>query len=319
MSQQSPQEKLQIREKDCKAELVERIAELFSENGVKEPLPGVFAARSNQPLGPIHGTYPTALCIIAQGAKEVTIGGTVHNYDVDRYLLSAMELPVVSRIVHATAAKPYLSLRVNLDPAIVSSVIAEANMPADPALGNAKAVAVSPMQIEILEACVRLVRLTRDSEEAQFMVPLIKREIVYRLLKGAQGNRLRYVPALGGPANAIVRAIELLRRNFDQPLSIEALAKSVGMSPSGFHHQFRNITDLSPLQYQKQLRLQQARRLMLDDDLDASTAGYKVGYSDASHFSRDYKKLFGLPPARDIERLKHVTHAAPIGSTKKSD
>lgn len=143
----------------------------------------------------------------------------------------------------------------------------------------------------------------------------MKREIIFRLLTGEQGNRLRQMPMLAGNSHSIVRAIELLRTNVDRQLSIDSLARELGMSPSGFHHHFRTLTDMSPLQFQKQLRLQQARRLMLGENLDAATAGYRVGYSDASHFSRDYRKHFGLPPARDVERLRETTAAIPAAES----
>ncbi len=294
------------REQDCKAELVERIADMLCEDGVREALPGVHMARASRPSEPIHCMYPAALCVIVQGEKEVFIGNSVHRYDVNRYLLATIQLPAVSRIVHASIREPYLSLRVNLEPALVGSVIAEAGFVSEQATSTTNAVAVSTQDSDLLESCLRLVRCIRDPGEARFIAPLLKREIVFRLLVAEQGSRLRYLPALSGGSYAITMAIERLRSNFDQPLSIDALARELGMSPSAFHHQFRSITDQSPLQFQKQLRLLEARRLMLAEDMDAATAGYRVGYADASHFSRDYKKLFGLPPARDAERLKET-------------
>jgi len=154
-----------------------------------------------------------------------------------------------------------------------------------------------------------LVRLLESPDESRVLLPLIKREIVYRLLTGEQGARLRHIPMQGGHSRRIADAVEQLRKNFDKPLRIETLAKEMGMSPSGFHHHFKMVTDMSPLQYQKQLRLQEARRLMLGENLDAASAGYRVGYDDPTHFSKDYKRLFGTPPASDAERLRSMISA----------
>ena len=161
---------------------------------------------------------------------------------------------------------------------------------------------------------VRLVRLLDSpADEARFLAPLVTREIVYRLLMGAQGDRLRQIAVLGGHSHRIAEAIERLRKDFDQPLRIEDIARELGMSVSGFHHHFRAVTAMSPLQFQKQLRLQEARRLMLGEDLDAASAGYRVGYGDASHFTREYKRLFGAPPMRDVERLREAAmESAPL-------
>jgi AraC-like DNA-binding protein len=156
----------------------------------------------------------------------------------------------------------------------------------------------------LLDAVVRLVRLLEAPAEAPFLAPLIIREIVYRLLVGEQGDRLRYIVALGGYTPHIAKAIERLHKDFDQPLRIEGMARELGMSVSGFHHHFKAVTAMSPLQFQKRLRLQEARRLMLGEGLDAASAAYHVGYHDASHFNREYKSLFGLPPMRDMERLR---------------
>jgi AraC-like DNA-binding protein len=151
---------------------------------------------------------------------------------------------------------------------------------------------------------VLLVILLESHAEARFLMPLITREIVYRLLMGEQGNRLRHIAVLGGDTYPIAQAIERLRKDFDQPLRIESIARELGMSVSGFHHHFKAVTAMSPLQFQKRLRLQEARRLMLGEHLDAARAAYQVGYDNASHFNREYKRLFGLPPMRDVERLR---------------
>ncbi len=167
-----------------------------------------------------------------------------------------------------------------------------------------RAIDVSPLDVNLQDAVVRLVRLLDSPAEAPVLMPLITREIVYRLLMGEQGARLRHLAILGGYTPLIARAVERLRQDFDQPLRIEDLARELGMSVSGLHHHFKAVTAMSPLQFQKQLRLQEARRLMLSEDLDAASAAYRVGYHDASHFNREYKSLFGVPPMRDVQRLR---------------
>jgi AraC-like DNA-binding protein len=181
----------------------------------------------------------------------------------------------------------------------------EAGYPSAQRGASVKALDVSPLDANLLDAVVRLVRLLDSPAEAHVLAPLIKREIIYRLLMGEQGNRLRQIAVLGGYTHYIAnKAVERLRKDFNQPLRIESLARELGMSVSGFHHHFKSVTAMSPLQFQKQLRLQEARRLMLGQNLDASSTAYRVGYDDASHFNREYKRLFSTPPMRDVERLR---------------
>ncbi len=180
--------------------------------------------------------------------------------------------------------------------------------PAEPA--DVRAITVSPMDGHLLDAMVRVSRLLDAPDEAPVLMPLITREIIYRLLKGEQGARLRHLAVLGGYSPSIARAIERLRQEFDQPLRVESLARESGMSVSLFHRHFKAVTALSPLQFQKRLRLLEARRLMLGEDLDAASAAYRVGYHDASHFNREYKSLFGVPPMRDVQRLREAALAS---------
>jgi AraC-like DNA-binding protein len=180
----------------------------------------------------------------------------------------------------------------------------EAGYSSPPGPADARAIDVSPLDGHLLDAFVRLVRLLDSPAEASILLPLITREIIYRLLMGEQGARLRHIAILGGYTPHIARAVERLRQDFDQPLRIEQMARELGMSVSGFHHHFKAVTAMSPLQFQKRLRLQEARRLMLGEDLDAASAAYRVGYQDASHFNREYKSLFGVSPMRDVQRLR---------------
>jgi len=242
--------------------------------------------------------------VIAQGSKEVLLGDSRYRYDPSHYLLATVELPRVSQVLEASKERPYLSLRLELAPTLVSSVMVEAGHAEPRDHADVRAIDVSPLDGHLLDAFVRLVRLLDSPAEAPVLMPLITREIIYRLLVGEQGARLRHLAILGGYTPYIARAVERLRQDFDQPLRIESLARELGMSVSGLHHHFKTVTAMSPLQFQKQLRLQEARRLMLGEDLDAASAAYRVGYHDASHFNREYKSLFGVPPMRDVQRLR---------------
>jgi len=227
-------------------------------------------------------------------------------------VLTTVELPVVGQILEASQAQPYLSVRLQLAPTLVGSVLVEANVPLPPGQGDVKAIDVSPLDAGLLDAVVRLLRLLDSPTEARVLAPLVTREIVCRLLMGAQGARLRHIAVLGGFTHRMSRAVDLLRKDFNQPLHIESIAQALGMSVSGLHHQFKAVTAMSPLQFQKRLRLQEARRLMLSESLDAASAGYRVGYDDAAHFNREYKSLFGLPPLRDVERLREAASTSML-------
>ena len=288
----------------CIAELVERIGRAITEDGSVEPLKGIRLNRVSSPTELAHGVSDPAFCVIAQGSKEVFLGNDRYQYDSMHYLLATAELPIVSQINEASPDRPYLSLSVKLEPILVSSVMVAAGGVAGSNHANVRAINVSVLDADLLDAVVRLTRLLDTPTEAPYLKQLIIREMVYRLLRGEQGDRLRYIAIQAGQTHEIATAIEFLRTEFDQPLRIDDIAQEIGMSVSSFYHHFRSITAMSPLQFQKQLRLQEARRLMLAENLDAASAGYRVGYNDASHFSRDYKNLFGLPPLSDVQRLR---------------
>ncbi|HEU4324111.1 MAG TPA: AraC family transcriptional regulator [Roseiflexaceae bacterium] len=288
-------------------ELAERIARAVREDGAVEPLEGLRLRRISAPTPPGHGVSVPAFCVIAQGSKEVLLGDNRYRYDPAQYLIATAALPIASRITEASQERPYLSLLLVLDPALVGSVMAEAAQHPPQGQSAVTAMGVSPLDGGLLDAVVRLVRLLDSPAEARFLAPLVRREIVYRLLMGDQSARLCHIAALGGAGHRIAAAVERLRNEFDQPLRIEEIARGLGMSVSGFHHHFRAVTAMSPLQFLKQLRLQEARRLMLGEGLDAASAGYRVGYGDASHFNREYKRLFGAPPMHDVERLRGTT------------
>jgi AraC-like DNA-binding protein len=259
--------------------------------------------------GKVHGTSKPAFCVAVQASKDVYLGDVRYHYDTENYLLTTLELPVTSVIFEASEERPYLSLRLELDQSLVATVMVEHGLSTPRGQSDAKALAVSPLDAGLLDATARLVRLLDSPEEAKGIMPLVKREIVYRLLIGAQGDRLRHLPELGGNSHRIARAVDRLKKEFYWPLRAEVLARDLGMSLSGFHQHFKAITELTPLQFQKQVRLHEARRLMLGENLDVASAGYKVGYDDPSHFSRDYRSYFGESPRRDVEKLRSTAAA----------
>ncbi len=285
-------------------ELVERLVRAISFDGTVQVLQGLHLSRCCVPLKPVHSVLEPSVCVIAQGSKEVLLGESRYRYDPSQYLLATVELPRVSQVLEASEEQPYLSLRLELTPALVSSVMVEAGLSLLRNHADARAISVSPLDANLLDAFVRLVRLLDTPADVPVLLPLFTREILYRLLRGEQGARLRHLALQGGYTPDIARAVKRLRQDFDQPLRIERIAQELGMSVSGFHHHFKAVTAMSPLQFQKQLRLQEARRLMLGEDLDAASAAFRVGYRDASHFNREYKSLFGVPPIRDVQRQR---------------
>src|SRR5688572_5478945 len=287
-------------------ELVELITQALREDGTVEPLKGLHLHRSSSPREPLHSVSDPAFCVIAQGSKEIFLSDERYLYDPSHYLLITAELPLVGHVLDASKERPYLSLRLQLDPTLVGSVMVEAGDVSTQNHADVRAINVSSLDAGLLDAVVRLVRLLEAPTEAPFLAPLITREIIYRLWMGEQRDRLRHIAALSGYTPHITKAIERLHQDFDQPLRIDTIARELGMSVSGFHHHFKAVTAMSPLQFQKRLRLQEARRLMLGEGLDATSAAYRVGYHDASHFNREYKSLFGLPPMRDMERLRET-------------
>lgn len=285
-------------------ELVGRMMRAVPEDKVIEVFPGLFLARSSRLTERLHSVFKPAFCVIAQGSKQVLLGDEVFRYDSGHYLISSVDLPIVSNIVEASEEKPYLSFRLNLDSSIVASVMMESGIEIKKGSASVKAMDVSSIDADLLDAALKLARLLDTPDEIKFLAPLVIREIIYRLLRGEQGARLSHLLTSEGDTRRISKAVRQLRENIDQPLEIENIARELGMSVSGFHHHFKSVTAMSPLQFQKQIRLQEARRLMLGEALDVASAGFRVGYDDPSYFSRDYKKLFGAPPQRDIARLR---------------
>lgn len=284
-------------------EMAQRIDSLLAEDGLLDLFPSVAVIRLTREMPTNYSLSKPAFCVIAQGSKSVVLGAETFSYDPGHYLLSTVDLPISSCVIEASPEKPYLSFRLELDSAVVASVMMEAGLDIRKLEPTAKAMNVGSVDADLLNAVVRILRLSDTPDDAKTLLPMIQREIIFRLLKSDQGPRLAHLVAVGEDRR-ISKAVNILRENFDRQMSMDALARDLGMSVSGFHHHFKSVTAMSPLQYQKQLRLQEARRLMLGEDLDAASAGFRVGYEDPAYFSRDYKKHFGAPPQRDIARLR---------------
>jgi AraC-like DNA-binding protein len=289
-----------------RTELVERIMQAVPEDGRIELLEGLILHRRSMPTEPLHTVSEPTLCVMAQGAKVVHLGGNRYRYDPYHYLLITSELPVAGEIIKASRDEPYLCMILSLDATLVSSVMVEAGHAAPASGTSVRALDVSPLTPRLLDAAVRLVQLLDDPEEVPVLKPMIMREIVYRLLQGEQSRRLQHLAVKKGRDHRIARALQRLHEDFDQAIDIEGLAEEIGMSQSSFYTHFKAVTDMTPLQFQKQLQLQEARRLMLSEDLNASTAGFRVGYNDDAQFNREYKRLFGRPPMRDVKRLREA-------------
>ena len=287
------------------AALIERYAPADGTYEITGPRCAV--VRLSQPTDPVHGVFGAAVCVVAQGSKRVISGGQTLVYDAMRYLVASVDLPVIGQVVEATPDTPYLCFRLELDPEAIGDLLlqtgGEAALSHDggPLVG---AMAVSEVNPPLLDAVMRMVRLMDTPRDAAVLAPLIEREILYRMLLGDQGPRLAQIARADGRMRQIRRAISWIKQHFDQPFRIEDLADEARMSPSALHRHFKAVTALSPLQYQKQIRLQEARRLILVQRLDAGSAGHAVGYDSASQFSREYARLFGAPPLRDASRLR---------------
>jgi AraC-like DNA-binding protein len=259
--------------------------------------------RASAPSEPVQGVHEPALAIVAQGCKRVMLADEIYHYAAAHFLLVSVGLPVVSQVIEASPESPYLALRIDLDPVQLGELILASEPPETDGRPQ-RGLAVSRAEPPLLDAVVRLLLLLDSSRHIGVLAPLVLREISYHLLVGEQGPRLRQIAAANGQTRRVAAATRWLQHNFAQPFRIEALAREVHLSPSALHHQFKAVTAMSPLQYQKRLRLQEARRLMLSEGLDAASAGFRVGYESPSQFSREYRRLFGQPPQRDLALLR---------------
>ena len=267
-------------------------------------IPGLSLWRRIEPTQPASGMYELSICLIAQGAKRVLLGDDTYVYDAHHFLITSVDLPTVWQIIEASREKPCLGLMLKLDQREISQLMVDSHLPPPRTQQSSRGMSIGEVTLPLLTAFQRLIDLLAEPKDIPILAPIIQREISYRLLVSDQGVRLRQMASAGSQSHQIARAIDWLKGNFTQPLRIDDLATQVNMSTSTFHHHFRALTAMSPLQYQKRLRLDEARRLMLTERLDAASAAFQVGYESSSQFSREYNRLFGAPPLRDITSLR---------------
>ncbi|ELJ8872911.1 TPA: AraC family transcriptional regulator N-terminal domain-containing protein [Vibrio parahaemolyticus] len=273
-------------------------------NQYDTPISGLRFSRWTTPTPPTSYTHNPSICLIAQGRKRVLLGEESFIYDANHFLISSVDLPIIANIIEASEEQPYLGLIVELDLTEISQLIIDSELAFTQSKEAQKGIAVGELSESLLGAFVRLAELLDEGQNIKILAPIIKREIFYRLLMSEQGTRLHQIVTAGSHSHQIAKAIDWLKNNFVKPLSVGDLASYTGMSKSSFYTHFRSMTSMTPLQFQKKLRLSEARRLMLTENLDAMAATFKVGYESPSQFSREYSRLFGAPPSKDIKSLR---------------
>ena len=302
------------RARELRAELARKIA-LFigsAENRATE-IPGLTLHRRTAPTAPCSMTYGPSVTVIAQGRKRVELGRKIFIYDASRFLLTSVDLPVISRVIEASEKAPCLALSLKLEMPMVRELLSREEIRVAEAPSDSAGMATGETTVEFLSACCRLVDLLDTPQDIPFLNGLIQREVIYRILRSAEGARLQAIATQGEQSHRTAKAIAWIRANYAKALRVENLAEVAGMGVSTLHHHFRVLTAMSPLQYQKQLRLQAARGRMLADGLDAASAAFEVGYESASQFNREYRRFFGQPPMRDIRNLRSPS-APPLES-----
>ena len=284
------------------ARAIERFAQTDGDH--RTAIPALTLHRRGAPTDPLHCVFNLGLGIVSQGRKQVLVGEASKDYGPGQSMLTTVDLPVISHVTRASAREPFLGMMLTLDPGSIVQLASEIELPRARRDSARESLSVETLDPALLDAAVRLVKLLDEPELVLRLAPLVQQEITIRLLKGPHGAYLRHLGTIGSPSQQIAKAVTWLKRNFVQPLRGDELADRAHMSPSSLRQHFRVITGLSPLQFQKQLRLQEARQLMLNENLDAGAAAARVGYQSASQFSREYCRLFGAPPQRDIRRMR---------------
>lgn len=290
-------------------ELVQLVSRFAPTDGLHETtIAGLHLIRAGAPAQPLPAVYEPGLCVVVQGRKRARLGDEVIAYDPGHYLLISVTMLPLAHVVEASADEPYLCIRIAVDPREVGSlVLGEApRATAAPSAESPRGLRVARVSVDLLDAVTRLLRLLQSAHDAPVLAPLAMREIHYRVLHGELGGLLRTMALGDGHSRRIAQAIEWIKQRYAQPLRIDDVAQAVHMSASTLHHHFKQVTSMSPLQFQKQLRLHHARRLMLTEGLDAAGAGHQVGYESPSQFSREYRRLFGAPPRTDLLQLQRA-------------
>lgn len=293
------------------ASLTQKLAMLiekwtYDTNQLKTPIPGLTLTHWTSPTPITSHTHKSGICLIAQGEKRVILGEESFIYDASHFLISSIELPVMANIMKASNEKPFLGLVMELDLQEISQLIVDSELTFNSDSNAQKGIAIGELSEPLVNAFIRLLTLLDEPNSIKILAPGIKREIFYRLLVTEQGERLNQIVTAGSHSHQIAKAIDWLKNNYIKPLNINELALCSGMSKSAFYTHFKTMTSMTPLQFQKKLRLSEARRLMLTENLGAITTTFRVGYESPSQFSREYSRLFGAPPATDIKMLKEM-------------
>ncbi|PKO88114.1 MAG: AraC family transcriptional regulator [Betaproteobacteria bacterium HGW-Betaproteobacteria-12] len=289
------------------AELAALITRHCPEDGLfATPVPGLVFFRMSSPNAPVCSVVKSIFLTAAQGAKRISLADETYVYDASHYLITSVGLPLIGQVIDATPDKPYLSLGLELDPLKISELMQKMPPARPSSAGSVRGLGVGVLSPSISEALLRLARLVDNPEHIAVLAPLIEQELLYHLLAGDQGGRLRDVAIKGSQTHRVARAIHWVNENFKRPMAIDELAATVTMSRASLHQHFKALTSMSPLQYQKTLRLQEARRLMLVDQIDAATASHRVGYESPSQFNREYRRMFGAPPHQDMVQIRQA-------------
>lgn len=284
------------------AKIIERYSE---KDGVHETaIPSLFFVRDSNASVPNHGVYKPSFCIVVQGAKEVWLGQDRFRYTPTDYLVASVHLPVTAQVTEASSDVPYLGFKLEFTVNQILEVLSHSEIRVGPRENTRRGMFVSRMEMPLLDAVIRLARLLDNPEDIPILAPLITKEILYRVLQGQYGDMLEQIVVEGSSAHQIKDAIELITNNYTRSFKVEELAETVNMSVSSFHRHFKEVTAMSPIQFQKQLRLQEARRLLLTESADATDVAFRVGYESSSQFNREYSRMFGFPPGQDLKRLK---------------
>lgn len=287
-------------------ELVSMINGIVREDGLHTTaIPTLQLFRASNISEPLHTIYEPSLLVIAQGSKIVTLADENYQYDSTSYLVASVHLPITGQIIQASPEEPYLCVQINFNTEQILDIIKELDDVWNGKKDSGRGIVVNKINSDLLDAVLRLVRLLHTPKDIPVLSPLIIREILYRILQDSQGNLIKQFAMIGSHAHCIAKVIQFINSNFSKPLRIEDLAKKVNMSTSSLHNQFKKVTAMSPLQYQKLIRLQEARRLLFTESSEAANIGFQVGYESPSQFSREYARMFGLPPISDINRLRN--------------
>ncbi|MEH7403142.1 AraC family transcriptional regulator [Gottfriedia acidiceleris] len=287
------------------SELIQIIDRNTSHEGVNETsINSLFFIRESNITDPKYRVYKPSLCIVVSGVKELLLGNERLKYGPGNYLVASVDLPVTGQVIEATPSAPYLALKLEFNPSQILEILTDTEIPTNSKENAKRAIFVNELEGSILDAVIRLARLLDSAEDIPILAPIFTKEILYKVLRGQNGSILQQIAIEGSTTNRISEVIEQIKANFYKSLRIEELAEIANMSVSSLHRHFKDVTAMSPLQFQKHLRLQEARLLLLSESSDAADVAFRVGYESPSQFSREYSRLFGFPPKEDLKRMR---------------